>query len=221
MDCNIAKHLLVIAAAVCAIGTSGCAGPITQWMINLRNAQGDAALARPSLVEAGKEYRLALALDKKNAHARAGLAKVLYLSARADFIESHLDEAADEIAQSLHYAPDDAAALALSNEIAQAKIRREVVISNYPLYGSINAALTPSFKSVAESGKAIQKEVKLFSSDFDTSHLTKAIVNSYDLEDEVHRLAQRLILYRGYVTSGQAKATATTESNAPSLLPIP
>ena len=94
-------------------------------------------------------------------------------------------------------------------------------MSNYPLYGSIGASLAPTFKSVAESGKVIQKEVQLFSIDFDTTHLTKAIVTSYDMQDELHRLGQRLVIYRGYVTSGQAKATAATESNAPSLLPIP
>jgi tetratricopeptide (TPR) repeat protein len=215
------KQAVIACAVLCAVFSSGCAGPITQWMVNLRNSQGDAALARPSLPEAEKEYRLALALDPKNAHARAGLGKVLYLRAKVDFTQSMLDEAADEITQSLKYAPDDATALALSNDISQAKIRREIVISNYPLYGSINAALAPTFKSISESSKAIQKEVKSFSSDFDTTHLTKAIIASYDLEDEVHRMSQRLVTYRGYVTSGQAKAATSTESTAPSLLPIP
>lgn len=215
------KRLLIVVAVLCALGASGCAGPITQWMINVRNAQGDAALERPSLPEAEKEYRLALALDHRNTHARAGLAKVLYLRAKVDFVESKLDEAADDIAQSLRYAPDDAAALALSSEVGQAKIRREIVISNYPLYGSIAAAVAPAIKSIAEGDKVIQKEVKAFSSDFDTAHLTKAIVTSYDLQDELRRLAQRLVIYRGYVTSGQAKATAPSGATAPSLLPIP
>ncbi len=215
------KRIVIVCAVLCAAFSSGCAGPITNWMVNLRNSQGDAALVRPTLPEAEKEYRLALALDPKNAHARAGLAKVLYLRAKLDFTQSMLDEAADEIAQSLMYAPDDATALALSNEIGQAKIRREIVISNYPLYGSINAALAPTFKSISESSRAIQKEVKAFSSDFDTTHLTKAIVGSYDLEDEVHRMSQRLVTYRGYVTSGQVKSTIPSQSTAPSLLPIP
>ncbi len=215
------KRIVIVCAVLCAAFSSGCAGPITHWMVNLRNSQGDAALVRPTLPEAEKEYRLALALDPKNAHARAGLAKVLYLRAKLDFTQSMLDEAADEIAQSLKYAPDDATALALSNDIGQAKIRREIVISNYPLYGSINAALAPTFKSISESSKAIQKEVKAFSSDFDTTHLTRAIVGSYDLEDEVHRMSQRLITYRGYVTSGQVKSATSTQSTAPSLLPVP
>jgi tetratricopeptide (TPR) repeat protein len=221
MDTNTVKRFVFVLVFICTIGCGGCAGPLTQWMIGLRNSQGDTALARPDLPAAEKEYQLALALDPKNAHARAGLASALYLRAKQDFIGSHLDEAAAEITESLLYGPNDAAALALANEISQAKIRREIVISNYPLYGSINAALTPAFKSVAESNVLMAKEVKAFSSDFDTVHLTKAIVTAYDLEDEIHRLGSRLITYRGYVTSGQTKATATTESSAPSLLPIP
>jgi tetratricopeptide (TPR) repeat protein len=221
MDYNTVKRITLLAVLVCSLCSSGCAGPITQWMIGLRNSQGDTALARPDLPAAEKEYRLALALDPKNAHARSGLAEVLYLRAKQDFAGSKLDEAATEITQSLQYGPDDAAALALANEISQAKIRREIVISNYPLYGSINAALVPVFKSIAESNAIMAKDVKAFSSDFDTVHLTKAIVTSYDIEDEIHRLALRLITYRGYVTSGQAKAEAATESSAPSLLPIP
>lgn len=221
MVCNTAKRIVVLVAALCALISSGCAGPITQWMVNLRNSQGDSALERPSLPEAEKEYGLALALDPKNAHARAGLAKSLFLTAKLDFTTSKLDEADDEIAQSLKYDPNDASALALANEISQAKIRREIVISNYPLYGSINAALAPAFKSVAESGKEIQKDVRSFSSDFDTAHLTKAITASYALEDEIHRVGLRLINYRAYVTSGSAKATAASEPAAPSLLPIP
>jgi tetratricopeptide (TPR) repeat protein len=205
-----------------AISLGGCAQSVTQWMVNLRTAQGDAALARPSLLEAQKEYSLALALDPKNMHARAGLAKVLYLTAKADFAGSKLDVAATEIAQSLKYTPNDAAALALSNEIDQAKIRREIVISNYPLYGSINSALRPTFRQINAANAEIAKQVKAFSSDFDTAHLTKAITESYDLEEEVHRMATRLIVYRGVVTSGQTKVIkAPNETGAPSLLPIP
>ncbi len=216
------KHILGAALiAVCMAVQTGCAGPVTRWMVNLRTAQGDSALARPNLAEAEKEYRLALALDPRNAHAKAGLAKVLYLRARTEFGSSQLDAAAEDITQSLRYAPDDAAALALANEIEQAKIRREIVQTNYPLYGSITAALVPAFRQVAASSKEIQKQVKAFSNDFDAAHLTKAILQSYDLEDEVHRITLRLIAYRGYVTSGQAKGAAPAAANAPALLPIP
>jgi len=222
MDYNIRKLTLVL-CAVAALASGGCAQSLTHWMVNLRTSQGDTALARekPNFVEAEKEYKLALALDPKNAHARAGLAKALYLTAKEDYANSKLDEAASEIAEALKYAPSDAATLALANEIERAKIRREIVVANYPLYGSINAALKPVFKQIATSDKAIEAQVKAFSSDFDTAHLTKAIVETYDLEDEAHRMGQRLIAYRSLVQSGQQKTTPEAQSEAPSLLPIP
>ena len=215
------KRLAPACAIACALALSGCAQSITRWMVDLRTSQGDAAIANPNgIAEAKKEYQLALALDPKSAHARAGFAKALYLTAKADFATSKLDEAASDIAEALKYAPNDAATLALANDIEQAKIRREIVVANYPLYGSINAALKPAFKQITESNKVIGAQVKAFSNDFDTTHLTKAITETYDLEDEVHRMGLRLISYRASVQSGQ-KPRAPAASEAPSLLPIP
>jgi hypothetical protein len=77
------------------------------------------------------------------------------------------------------------------------------------------------FKQIATSDKAIEAQVKAFSSDFDTAHLTKAIVETYDLEEEVHRMSLRLITYRALVQSGQQKTTPAAQGEAPSLLPIP
>lgn len=214
--------MLILCALVALTGT-GCAQGLTHWMVNLRTSQGDTALARehPNFVEAEKEYKLALALDPKNTHARAGLAKALYLTAKEDFANSKLDEAATDIAEALKYAPNDAATLALASDIEKAKIRREIVVANYPLYGSINAALKPVFKQIGISDAAIEKQVKAFSSDFDTAHLTRAIVETYDLEDEAHRMGLRLITYRSLVQSGQKTAVPASQGEAPSLLPIP
>ncbi len=223
MDYSMRKFALVLVALAYALTVAGCAQSITRSIVNLRTSQGDAALAKeqPALAEAEKEYKLALALEPRNAHARAGLAKALYLTAKADFTNSKLDEAAAEISEALSYAPNDAAALALAGEIDQAKIRREIVIANYPLYGSVNAALKPVFKQITASNKEIERQITAFSSDFDTSHLTKAITEAYDLEDEAHRTAQHLITYRGLVQTGQSKARAPAASAAPALLPIP
>ena len=221
MAYNTGKRVFVLAVLCSSLVLTSCAQPITRWMVNLRTSQGDAALLKPSLPEAEKEFQLALALDPKNPHARAGLAKALYLTAKEDFARSKLDEAAAEIAEALKYAPSDAAALALSNEIDQAKIRREIVVSNYPLYGSIVTALRPAFREIEVGNKEIEAQVKAFSSDFDTAHLTKAIVESYDLEDQAHRVGSRLATYRGLVESGQEKTAEPAAAQAPSLLPIP
>lgn len=215
------KSLVLACALLCTLGLSGCAQSISHRIVDLRNAQGDAALAAPNLADAEKEYGLALALDPKNVHARAGLAKVLFLRAKADFAASKLDEASAEVTEAQRYAPNDASTLALANEIDQAKIRREIVIANYPLYGSITTTLKPAFKQIDATNKEIAKQVKVFSGDFDTVHLTKAIIESYDLEVEAHRLGLRLITYRGLVQSGAEKPNAPAQAQAPSLLPIP
>jgi len=78
-----------------------------------------------------------------------------------------------------------------------------------------------AFKQIATSDKAIEAQVKAFSSDFDTAHLKKAIVETYDLEDEAHRMGQRLVTYRSLVQSGQQKSTPAAQGETPSLLPIP
>ena len=218
------RRYSAVAAALCAalaLAATGCAGSFTQRLVDLRTSQGDDALATGSLVEAQKEYALALKLDPHNYHARSGLARVLFLQARSDFLNSKLDDAAVEVAGALRYAPQDDAAKALSAQIEQAKIRREIVLANYPLYETVGTSLTDSLKTLAASQHEVALQLKSFRSDFDTAHLTKAIIAAYALQDEEHRLASRIIEYRSLVTSGEAKAQAPAQSETPSLLPVP
>jgi len=217
------RRYRIAAAAACialALSASGCAGAFTQRLVDLRTSQGDAALTAGSLAEAEKEYALALKLDPHNSHARSGLARVLFLQARAAFIDSKLDDAQVEIAGALRYAQDDAAK-ALSAQIEQAKIRREIVLANYPLYETVGASLTDSLKTLAASQHEVALQLKAFRSDFDATHLTKAIIAAYALQDEEHRLASRIVAYRGLVTSGEAKAQPPAQSETPNLLPVP
>src|SRR5579863_1491276 len=192
------------AALLCA----GCAGAFTQRLVELRTSQGDAALATKSLVEAQKEYVLALKLDPHAAAARSGLARTLFLQARADFIDSQLDQAQIDVEGALKYAPGDDAARALAAQIEQAKIRREIVLANYPVYESVGASLTDSLKALTATQKEVAVQLKLFRADFDSGHLTRAITASYGLEDEAHRTASRIVSYRSLVTSGAPKGRA-------------
>ena len=215
------KRAAAAVAACAAMAASGCAGALTHWMVDLRTSQGDSAAAHDNLVEAQKEYALALKLDPRNEHARSGLARVLFLQARLDFVGSKLDQAQLDIAEARRYAPEDPAMAALANQIDQAKIRREIVLANYPLYEAVGTSLTDSLKTLTASQKEIAKQLKAFESDFDTAHLAKAIVASYDLEDEAHRVTGRIASYRSLVSSGAPKARAPAQSETPNLLPIP
>jgi len=126
-----------------------------------------------------------------------------------------------DIAKAHYYAPSDSVTQALAGQIEQATIRREVVVANYPLYGSMATSIDDSLKTVVSTNAQIAKELKLFRADYDTDHLTKAIVESYDLEDEAHRGTQRLVSYRALVQSGAVNRQAAAAADAPNLLPIP
>lgn len=211
-----------VAAVVAAAFIAGCGGgSVERWMVDLRSSQGDTALKSGNVAEALGEYDLALRLDPKNAHARAGLAKALTLRAQAEFQDSKLEEAGTDIAKAHFYAPSDAVTQALAGQIEQATIRREVVVANYPLYGSMATSIGDSLKTIVSTNAQIEKELKSFRADYDTNHLTKAIVESYDLEDEAHRVTLRLTTYRALVQSGAVNRQAAAAADAPNLLPIP
>jgi tetratricopeptide (TPR) repeat protein len=216
------KGAALVAAFAIAIAAAGCSGgSVSRWLVDLRSSQGDSALASGNVSEALGEYDLALRLDPKNAHARAGLANALTLRARAEFTDSQLEAAAADIAKAHYYAPSDAVTQALAGQIEQAMLRREVVVANYPLYGSMATSITDSLKTIVSTNAQISKELKAFRADYDTNHLTKAIVESYDLEDEAHRATLRLISYRALVQSGAVNRQAAAAADAPNLLPIP
>ena len=218
---NIRRVALVLAVVFVCVA-SGCAGgSVSRWLVDLRSSQGDSALASGNVAEALGEYDLALRLDPKNAHARAGLARALTLRARAEFTDSKLEEAAADIAKAHYFAPSDAVTQALAGQIEQATLRREVVVANYPLYGSMATSIADSLKTIVSTNAQISKELKLFRADYDTSHLTRAIVESYDLEDEGHRVTLRLVTYRALVQSGAVNRQAAAAADAPNLLPIP
>jgi tetratricopeptide (TPR) repeat protein len=220
---SISTKLSVCAlAAVVIAAVAGCGGgSVARWMVDLRSSQGDTALKSGNVAEALGEYDLALRLDPKNAHARAGLAQALTLRAQAEFANSKLEEAGADIAKAHFYAPSDAVTQALAGQIEQATIRREVVVANYPLYGSMATSIGDSLKTIVSTNAQIEKELKKFRADYDTNHLTKAIVESYDLEDEAHRVTLRLTSYRALVQSGAVNRQAAAAADAPNLLPIP
>lgn len=221
-SCTRLRQALALCAVVAALAGTGCAGQLSHAIVNLRNAQGDAALENGNVLEAEKEYALALAMAPNDTHARDGLAHVLYLHAQANFLASKLDAASAEVQKALTYAPKDSATLDLGGEIEQAKIRRDIVIANYPSYQAMATSLVDALKAADLANKDIQKQLKAFRYDYDIAHLRKGIEQSYDLEAQTHRITQRLIAYRGLVESGAPGPKAPpAQSETPSLLPIP
>jgi tetratricopeptide (TPR) repeat protein len=214
--------VFAIAASAGALMLCGCSGIFEDQIVALRNSQADAALQSQNVAEAEKEYGLALALAPNDEHARTGLAQSLYLHAKANLAAGDIDEAYIEVQKALKYAPKDAAVLDLASAVDDAKIRRDIVVSNFPSFKSSSDAISALLKANGQANKDIQLQLHDFHIDFDTAHLAKAIAQSYDLEEEQHRVTQRLIAYKGQVESGApGQARAQPQVETPGLLPIP
>lgn len=215
-------HVGLLALLLGAILLTGCTASFKNNVVALRNAQGDTAMENGNVVEAEKEYGLALALAPSNEHARAGYARVLYLHAKENFAASKLDDAYAEVQKALVYAPKDAATLDLASAIDQAMIRRDVVVQNFPTYKTIGDSIGDTLKGNALAIKEIQLQLHAFHSDYDVVHLRKAIDLSYELEQDQHRATQRLIAYKAQVEAGAPGQTpASSQEQTPGLLPIP
>ncbi|MBV8171531.1 MAG: hypothetical protein JO219_06350 [Candidatus Eremiobacteraeota bacterium] len=211
---------LILAASTIAL--CGCSSLLKERLVDLRNAQADAALQDDKIVEAEKEYGLALALAPNDEHARAGFAHAAYLHAKSAVDAGDIDTAQIEIQKSLKYAPKDAAALDLSVVIDQARIRRDVVVANFPAYRASSDVIRDLLKANEVANKNIQQQIHLFNADYDVSHLRKATALSTDLEAEDHRVTQRLIALRGEIEAvapGESRPAPAEE--VPGLLPIP
>jgi tetratricopeptide (TPR) repeat protein len=224
MRISTSKRTTFARAALCVslLTLCGCSGAFRNQLVELRNAQADAALQSQNIVEAEKEYGLALALAPNDEHARAGLAHSLYLHAKANLVAGDIDEAYIEVQKALKYAPKDAALLDLASAIDEAKIRRDIVVSNFPTFKASGDVISGLLKANAQATKDIQLQIHDFHIDYDTAHLNKAIAQSYDLEEEQHRVTQRLISYKGQIEAGAPVGTrAQPQVEMPGLLPIP
>lgn len=214
-------RLLACLFAVVA-GLEGCAGTVEHWIVNTRVNQGDVALDRGNLHEAETAYRLALRVNPKDARARAGFAKVSAMIAEADYRHGDFDDAMTTLNEAAAYDPQSVRLEALRSQIEDARLKREIVISNYPTYEGAGLQMQTAYAALNDSTKDILKSLKRFSYTYDTQDLTRAIRTSYELETDVAKNTNRLIAYRQLVESG-VPATEKGETVAPagSLLPLP
>ncbi|HKU66475.1 MAG TPA: tetratricopeptide repeat protein [Candidatus Baltobacteraceae bacterium] len=185
-----------------ATGVQGCAGSVVHWIVNTRVNQGNVALQNGSLHDAETAYRLALRVNPHDARARAGFARVSADIAEVDFRKGNFDDAAATIADAQKYDPQNVRLQALRSQLEDARLKREIVISNYPTY--------------QRAGKQIQTAYG------DLNEQTKAIQASYELQLEVAKNTNRLIAYRQLVESGVPGTEQTTQTGPTgSLLPLP
>jgi len=218
------KFLACAALSGAILVLAGCAGPVERWVVNTRVNQGDVALDRGNLHEAELAYQLALRVNPKDARARRGFSQVAIDIADSDYHHGNFEDALATIPAAAKYDPGSVRLQAIRTAIEQAKLKREIVISNYPTYGAAADELLKGYAALTVSDKLILKSLKRFNYTYDTSDLTKAIEGSYELQLALATNTNRLIAYRQLVESGvpesQKGQTATTAAPA-SLLPLP
>lgn len=204
------------------ISLCGCAGPIEHWIVNTRVHQGDVALDRGSVRDAELSYRLALRVDPHDERARAGFVEAAAALAQELYSKGQFDDALATINDALTFDPTSVRLSALKTSIDEAKLKREIVISNYPTYREAGVQIERAYDQLNLSNKEILKSLKRFSYTFDPEDLTKAIKQSYELQLDIAKNTNRLITYRQVVQSGVPVTThEATSSNAASLLPLP
>jgi tetratricopeptide (TPR) repeat protein len=216
---NFISRLLCVAYAAMMLG--GCAGPVERWILDTRIHQGDVALERGNVKDAQLSYGLALRVDPADARARAGYVESSAELAQEQYSKGAFDDALATVAGGLKYDPSSVRLAALHGQLEDAKIKREIVISNYPTYKEAGLTIQRAYTQLNVANKSILANLKRFSYTYDTDELTAAIKSSYDLELDVARNTNRLITYRQVVSSGVPETTHATNVNASSLLPLP
>lgn len=210
-------------AALCGAALlAGCAGPIQRWIVQTRVHQGDVALDRGNARDAESAYRLALRVAPADAKARAGFVQAAAALAREQYASGSFDDALATVDGGLAVDPQSATLAALHATLEQAKLKREIVVSNYPTYRAAGLEIQHAYQRLNATNALLLHSLKRFGYTFDGDDLTDAIKRSYELQLDVAKDTNRLIAYRQLVTSGVPEAPAqTTTFGAASLLPLP
>jgi tetratricopeptide (TPR) repeat protein len=212
----------ILAALAVILPLTGCAQPIEQWIVNTRVHQGDVALERGNVRDAELSYRLALRVDPEEPHARAGYVEAAAGLAQSEFTKGDFDDSLATISEGLAVDPQSVRLAGLKTAIEQAKLKREIVISNYPTYHESGAQIQHAYEQLNTTNKLLLRSLKRFGYTFDADDLTDAIKRSYELQLDVIKNTNRLIAYRQLVTSGvPAAEPGATTGNTTSLLPLP
>jgi tetratricopeptide (TPR) repeat protein len=217
------KRLRALVLALPLLAATGCAGTVEHWIVNTRVNQGDVALERGGLHEAQTAYHLALRVNPNDARARTGFARASANIAEAAFRRGDFDDATATINEALRYDPQNVRLQALRATLEDARLKREIVIANYPTYQAAGMQIQTSYSGLNQQSKAILGALKRFNYTYDTEALTRAIQDSYELQLDVAKNTNRLIAYRQLVESGVPGTEQSAQTTAPagSLLPLP
>jgi hypothetical protein len=210
-------RILVVGSLVALFG---CAGSIETWIVNTRIRQGDIALENHNSSDALLAYSLALRVDPSNAQARTGFVTASADEAQSEYTHGKFDDALVTIAAAAKVDATSVRLQALRTTIDNARLKQEIVQSNYPAYEHAGLLIRQSYARLDEANTLLLRSLRRFQYTYNVADLTEAIRQSYELQLEVARDTSRLIAYRQLVQTG-APASATGPSAAGSLLPLP
>ena len=209
--------------ALLLVPLTGCAGGVSDFIVQQRNSQGDKALNRGNLSDAQLAYRLALQVSPGRYFTRApAWPRSSSRSRRRTFKlrRSTMPLTALSIAEK--YDPESVRLAELRTEIDEARVKREIVVSNYPTFKETGRGLRRSYTQLKTQTAAIVAALERFDYTYDSQELTKAIRASQVLDAEVTRLSSRLSAYRQLVESGAPDRSGDAAlAPAASLLPLP
>lgn len=215
------KLVFALLPAIATVFLSGCAGSVESWIVRTRDHQGDRALEARNLKDASLAYRLALDINPQDAHARAGAVAVQLALAEDAYRLGKLEEAISYLSVAEKISPANSAVVDLRQQLSQARLKRDIVISNYPAYKLAGQDLIRSYTGLKTLDASIVASLKRFQYSYDTVDITRAIENSYELASEVSRSTLRLTRFRQTVETGTGE-TETEHLGVPSsLLPLP
>lgn len=218
---RITRILLLLVTSTALFGLTNCAGPVQQWIVNTRIHQGDAAVKRGNVRDAETSYRLALRVDPNDRRAREGFVNAAGDLAQIEYEKGQFDDGLATLADAARVDPQNVRLAGLRATIEQAKLNREIVISNYPTYSLTGQQIQKSFEALDTQNKLVLKSLRHFDYTYDTQNLTLAIKQAYDLQDEVNKNLSRLIAYRQLVEAGIPAKNALQRAGGASLLPLP
>lgn len=212
-----------IALALCGFALlTGCANSIERWIVNTRIHQGDVALVHGNARDAALAYKLALHVDPYDAEARIGYVTAAGELAREQYDHGNFDDGLATVNAGLAVDPQSASLAAFKASIESAKLKREIVVSNYPTYRVTGAEIARAYHQLNAANALVLRDLHRFSLTFDSDDLTSAIKRSYELQLDIAKNTNRLIVYRQLVSSGVPETPSqTTTFGAASLLPLP
>jgi len=200
---------------------AGCADDLKRSIVTTRNHQGDLAYEYRNYADAAVAYRLALQVAPEDEHARAGLAQVQLQLADQYYQNSHFEDALQALDVAAKYDPQSVRLSALRSEVDSARVKRAIVVANYPAYSVTGRSIQRAYTQLKTQSNTIVTGLQRFDYTFDSAELTKAVEASYELNAEVGRLTNRLIAYRRSVEAGAAVSGEEIPPTAGSLLPLP